>query len=400
MRAGLRSMTRLSRTLLLAFAALGLTAASTSSYVHYKLLTEPNYSSFCDVSASVNCTQAYLSPYGSFAGIPVALFGVLFFALVLLLVAIGGRDKAPARDAIPAYVFAASTAGLAFVLYLAWASYTQLHTFCLLCAITYVSVIAIFIISGGATTFPMTTLPRRVPRDVRALFSSPVAIVMALLFLFGAGTLIAYFPSEAPRQAPVAIKAMSADELAKLAQWYDMQPVLQPAIPAEGATVLVAVFSDYQCPHCRAAHDTYKPLIAKYAGDRRVKFVLKHFPLEAECNPNSGTVHSASCEAAAAVVMARANGHAAQMDAWLFDNQDKLTPSIVRQAGKDVGGIADFNGGYAEALKEVRADAVLGGQLGVGSTPTVYLNGRKLGAGVVDPSALDALIDLELKRAK
>jgi len=393
-------MTRLSRTLLLAFAALGLAAASTSSYVHYKLLTEQNYSSFCDVSASVNCTQAYLSPYGSFGGIPVALFGVLFFALVLLLVAIGGRDKAPARDAIPAYVFAASTAGLAFVLYLAWASYTQLHTFCLLCAITYLSVIAIFIISGGATTFPMTTLPRRVPRDVRALFSSPVAIVIALLFLFGAGTLIAYFPSEPPRQAPVAIKAMSVEERTKVAQWYEMQPVLQPAIPAEGAKALVAIFSDYQCPHCRAAHDTYKPLIAKYAGDPRVKFVLKHFPLESECNPNSGNVHSASCEAAAAVVMARATGKAAQMDAWLFDNQDKLTPSVVRQAGKDVGGIADFNGGYAEALKEVRADAVLGGQLGVGSTPTIYLNGRKLGAGVVDPSALDMLIDLELKRAK
>jgi uncharacterized membrane protein/protein-disulfide isomerase len=393
-------MTRLSRTLLLACAALGLGAASTSSYVHYKLLTEQNYSSFCDVNASVNCTQAYLSPYGSFAGIPVALFGVLFFALVLLLVAIGGRDKAPARDAIPAYVFAVSTAGLAFVLYLAWASYTQLHLFCLLCATTYVSVIAIFLISGGATTFPMTTLPRRVPRDVRALFSSPVAIVIALLFLFGAGTLIAYFPSEAPRQAPVAIKAMSDDERGKLAQWYEMQPVLQPAIPAEGAKVLVAIFSDYQCPHCRAAHDTYKPLIAKYAADRRVKFVLKHFPLESECNPNSGNVHSASCEAAAAVVMARATGKAAQMDGWLFDNQDKLTPSVVRQAGKDVGGITDFNGGYAEALKEVRADAVLGGQLGVGSTPTVYLNGRKLGAGVVDPSALDALIDLELKRAK
>ena len=88
------------------------------------------------------------------------------------------------------------------------------------------------------------------------------------------------------------------------------------------------------------------------------------------------------------------------MDGWLFDHQDELTPSKVREAGKDVGGIADFNGGYAEALKVVRADAVLGGQLGVGQTPTVFLNGKKLGAGVVDPSALDALIDVELKRAK
>ena len=394
-------MTRLSRTLLLAFAALGAGASSTSSYVHYKLLTEQNYSSFCDVNATVNCTQAYLSPYGSFWGVPVALFGVLFFALVLLLVALGGRDRAPARDAIPAYIFAMSTVGLAFILYLAWASYTQLHTFCLLCAITYVSVIAIFIISGGATTFPMTTLPRRVPRDVRALVSSPVAIVVVLLFLFGAGTLIAYFPSEAPRQAaPVAIKSLPQEEVAKLAQWYDLQPVAQPAIPNDGAKVLVAIFSDYQCPHCRAAHEAYKPLIAKYARDPRVRFVLRHFPLESECNPNSGNVHSASCEAAAAVVMARQTGKATQMDEWLFDHQDELTPSKVREAGKDVGGIADFNGGYAEALKVVRADAVLGGQLGVGQTPTVFLNGRKLGAGVVDPSALDALIDVELKRAK
>jgi uncharacterized membrane protein/protein-disulfide isomerase len=393
-------MTRTHRTLLLAFAALGLGAASTSSYVHYKLLTEQNYASFCDVSATVNCTQAYLSPYGSFLGVPVALFGVLFFALVLVLVALGGRDSAPAREAIPAYVFAMSTVGLAFVLYLAWASYAQLHTFCLLCAVTYVSVIAIFIISGGATTFPMTMLPRRVPRDVRALLSSPAAIVIVLLFLFGAGSLIAYFPNEAPRQAAAPLRSLSDDERAKLAQWFDMQPIVQPAIPNPGAKVLVAIFSDYQCPHCRVAHNSYKPLIAKYSGDPRVKFVLHHFPLESECNPNSGNVHSASCEAAAAVVMAKQTGKAAEMDAWLFDNQDTLTPSTVRQAGKDVGGIADFNGGYAEALKQVKADAVLGGQLGVGSTPTIFLNNRKLGAGVVDASGLDALIELELKRSK
>src|SRR6478736_9297669 len=98
-------MSKLSRTLLMAFAALGLGAASTSSYVHYHLLTDPSYSSFCDVSATVNCTQAYLSSYGSLFGIPVALFGVFFFTLVLLLVGMAGREGSPARDAVPAYVF-------------------------------------------------------------------------------------------------------------------------------------------------------------------------------------------------------------------------------------------------------------------------------------------------------
>ena len=66
----------------------------------------------------------------------------------------------------------------------------------------------------------------------------------------------------------------------------------------------------------------------------------------------------------------------------------------------DIGGIPDFNGAYADALKEVRVDANLGGVVGVTSTPTIVLDNKKLPAGVVDPAALDALIDLELKRSK
>jgi uncharacterized membrane protein/protein-disulfide isomerase len=393
-------MTRLSRTLLMAFAALGLGAASTSSYVHYHLLTDPGYSSFCDVNATVNCTQAYLSSYGSFLGVPVALFGVFFFTLVLLLVGVGGRATSTERDAVPAYVFALSTIGLAFILYLAWASYVQLKTFCMLCAATYVSVIAIFIISGGATSFPMTTLPRRIPRDVRALVTSPIALLLALLFAAGAGTAIAAFPGEAQKQAPPPLTPLTDQQRADIAKWWDLQTKIDPPIPTDGAKVAVVIFSDFQCPHCRAAHDAYKALIAKYSG-RSVRFVLKHFPLEGECNsyaPNGG--HSAACEAAAAVVLARQTGKAEKMTDWLFENQETLTPSGVRTAAHDVGGIADFNAGYADALKEVRADANLGGAIGVGSTPTIVLDNRKLPAGVVDPAALDALIDLELKRSK
>ncbi len=395
-------MTKLSRTLLLAFAALGLGAASVSSYVHYQLLTNPTYASFCDVNASVNCTQAYLSPYGSLFGVPVALFGVFFFTLVLLLAGVGGRPTSTVRDAIPAYVFAISTVGLAFILYLGWASYVQLKTFCMLCAVTYVSVAAIFIVSGGATSFPMTTLPRRIPRDVRAFISSPIALVLALLFVAGAGTVIASFPGEqAARPAPAPVKALDDKQRADLAQWWDLQPKTDAPIPMDGAKVMVVIFSDFQCPHCRAAHDAYKSIVAKYAGNRQVRFVLKHFPLEGECNSYApGGSHSAACEAAAAVVLARQTGKADKMTDWLFDNQEKLTPSGVRSAAHDIGGIPDFNGAYVDALKEVRADANLGGAVGVTSTPTIVLDNKKLPAGVVDPAALDALIDLELKRSK
>lgn len=271
----------------------------------------------------------------------------------------------------------------------------------MLCAVTYVSVIAIFIVSGGATSFPMTTLPRRIPRDVRAFISSPVALVLALLLVAGAGTVIASFPGEqAAHPAPPPSKPLNDQQRADLAKWWDVQPKLDSPMPMDGAKVLVVIFSDFQCPHCRAAHDAYKPLVAKYANSK-VRFVLKHFPLEGECNSFApGGNHSSACEAAAAVVLARQSGKAEKMTDWLFDNQEKLTPSGVRAAAHDIGGIPDFNGAYADALKEVRADANLGGAVGVGSTPTIVLDNKKLPAGVVDPAALDALIDLELQRSK
>src|SRR4051794_7285026 len=165
-------MSSKSRTLLVAFALLGLAAATASSYVHYKLVTEQHYASFCDVSSTVSCTEAYLSRYGSFLGVPVALLGVIFFATILVLAAMVGRPTSASRENAPAYIFALSTVGLAFALYLGWSSYFVLKVFCILCAITYVAVIAIFIISGGATTFPMTTLPGRASRDIRTLVST------------------------------------------------------------------------------------------------------------------------------------------------------------------------------------------------------------------------------------
>jgi protein-disulfide isomerase len=86
------------------------------------------------------------------------------------------------------------------------------------------------------------------------------------------------------------------------------------------------------------------------------------------------------------------------MEDWLFANQTTLTPSLVREAAKETGGIADFNGGYAGALEEVKADANLGGLLGVSSTPSLFINSRRLPAGVIQAEYLDVLIDLELHR--
>jgi uncharacterized membrane protein len=395
-------MTTKQRFLLLAAGALGLGASGASSYVHYQLVTNPAYASFCDVNATVSCTEAYLSPYGSLFGIPVALLGMIFFAAVLALVAAGGRAAPPARESIPGYVFALSTIGLAFVLYMAWASFFVLGAFCILCVITYVAVIALFVVSGGATTFPMTTLPGRAARDSRTLFTSPVGLVVLLLLVAGGGSMIGLFPRETA-SAQVAVEdlpPLGEQERQQLTAWWDVQPQIDLGVEAT-APVVIVKFSDYMCPGCRIAHEAYKGLIDKYTAAGHVEHVLKHYPLEPECNPHVPTgTHFSSCEAAAAEVMARAHGKADAMNEWLFANQAGLSPATVKRGAREAGGIEDFDAQYAEALKVVRADADLGAKVEVRATPTLFINGRRIGGGVHAPNVIDHFIQLELQRAK
>lgn len=397
-------MTKRQRNLLLACAAIGLGASAVSSYVHYQLLTEPSYSSFCDVNATVSCTQAYLSRYGSFMGVPVAAGGVMFFAIAALLAGLAGRPTSPARDNAAGYIFVLSTVGLAFALYLAWASYFVLKVFCILCAITYASVIALFIISGGAATSPMLTLPRRASRDLRILVSSPLALVLSLAVLAGSAVLIASFPDEASAQASqtealATYTPLTADQRAQLEAWWNVQPTVELPVPrSAGTKVLIVKFSDYQCPGCRAAHVALKPVLAKHQG-QGVELILKHYPLEPECNLHTPNMnHYGSCEAAAAYEMAKGTPHLAKLDDWLFDHQQTLTKDVVRRAAADQAGITDFDARYEAVLETVRSDVAVGAGLKVTSTPTIYVNGKMLSPAILPPAYYDAIIEMELAK--
>ena len=72
----------------------------------------------------------------------------------------------------------------------------------------------------------------------------------------------------------------------------------------------------------------------------------------------------------------------------------------VREAAKNVGQVSDFDGGYEKAIQQIKTDASIGAALGVNSTPTFFINGRRIPQGGVSPQYLPTLIDAELKRAK
>ena len=390
-------MSALARKLLVAFGVLGLVASGAATWVHYHLIVNPDYASFCDINATVSCKQAYLSRYGSVAGVPVAVGGLVFFALVLLL-AWGSRGRSRIADSAPAYIFSLSTLALAVVLYLAYASFFVLKEVCPLCVATYVAVAGVFIISGGASSVPLSSLPKRVVRDLGALVATPVALVIALLFVAGAASAVAFFPSPQERPA-VKMEPLAQDQRTELERWWDLQPKIEMPYSNDGAKVLLVKFNDYQCPPCRATYFAYEPVIEKYKDrPKDFRYELKHYPLDPSCNGSvANLVHPAACDAAAAAVMAGPKGTFDKLTDWFFMHQDQLSPATVRTAAREVGGITDFDAEYPRAIQEVKTEAATGAALGVNSTPTFFLNGRKVGG--LPPAAMDALIELEIKRA-
>lgn len=400
-------MSKTAARVALACALVGFGASAAAAYVHYHLLFDPSYTSFCDVSASVSCTQVYASRYSTVHGIPVALFGAIWFAFAALLAAtaLAGGE---AGESAPGYLFAASTLALAVVIYFEYISFVVLKAVCLLCLTMAAAVVVLFFLSGSTTPFPMTTLPGRAVRDLRRLAGSPLAIAVTVLFLGGAASTLAFFPHEqavrpvevaATQTAPPPPTQAQASEFEK---YWESRERIQVPVPAEGAKVLIVKFNDFQCPPCRNSHMAYKPVLERYRAEHpnEVRYVLRDYPLDAECNPNvANTIHPAACEAAVAVRLARTHGREDEMIEWIFANQPLLTPELVKQGAREVGLVTDFDAKYAATLEAVKRDIAMGHSLGVMATPTFFINGKKID-GALPVQYFQQAIEYELKHAK
>jgi protein-disulfide isomerase len=185
-----------------------------------------------------------------------------------------------------------------------------------------------------------------------------------------------------------------------------MQDVATPRepVPAGEAKVVLTMFIDWQCPACRAAHESYLGVLQHFeqASPGAVKFILKDFPLNSACNPGvSAKPHAAACEAAVAVRLARATGREREMVEWLFANQASLTPDGVKAAFASITGANEFDLHYAEEVEHVRSDATEGVGQHVQFTPSCFLNGvliNRPGGGWLPADELRALIDRELMK--
>jgi protein-disulfide isomerase len=149
---------------------------------------------------------------------------------------------------------------------------------------------------------------------------------------------------------------------------------------AAAAPVQLIEFADFECPYCAMFHKDMETLRARYP--TQVALTYFHFPLP---------MHRFAEPAARVVECAGDQGRFEPMYDLLFDQQDKfgLKPwsEFATEAG--VPDTAAFEACIkrAEPIPRVSEGKALGSQLDIQGTPTVVINGWKLGR----PPTLDEL---------
>jgi len=170
-----------------------------------------------------------------------------------------------------------------------------------------------------------------------------------------------------------------------------------PSLGDPKAAVTLVEYSDFECPVCRNLHDVLRDLLPKYPG--KVRVVFKDFPLE--------QLHPWARTAAIAGRCAFQQNPAAfwKMYDLVYDHQEIISASnawtkMMDYAGQSGLDTETFKACMAtpEAAEAVNASRANGQLLDVNSTPTVFVNGRRMVGA--DAHLLEQYINYELAQLK
>jgi len=169
-----------------------------------------------------------------------------------------------------------------------------------------------------------------------------------------------------------------------------------PILGDSKASVTLVEYSDFQCPVCRNLHDVLRGMLPNYP---QVRVIFKDFPLE--------QLHPWARTAALAGRCAYQQDSKAfwKMYDFIYDGQDLISAEnawskmndFADQSGLDAG---TFKSCLAspEAAAAVDASRANGQELEVSSTPTIFINGRRIVG--VDPHLIEQYIQYELAHGK
>jgi len=286
----------LKRSILLGLAAAGLLLSLALEYLHVRAYAAPTASSICSVGSRLDCTSVALSHYSVLLGLPVPLWGALGF------LAIGTAAYRRSWWVLPLTAFA-GVASLALLAIEVWA----IGALCLFCEGVHLLALAACVVAwqGRATLLP------RARDDAALIFLPPVGLMLGLLFFVRP-----YWGAFGWKERLPFAEGVTEDGA--------------PWIGAEHPQVTLEEFTDYGCPHCKAATTWTLRRLAARPNDIRI--VRRQYPL-APCRAD----RKGSCLEVRMGECALEQHRFWQMDRWLFahDRGKDESERAAREVGLD-----------------------------------------------------------------
>ena len=168
-----------------------------------------------------------------------------------------------------------------------------------------------------------------------------------------------------------------------------------PALGDPKAPVTIVEYSDFECPVCRNLHDALRSILPNYGA--KVRVIFKDFPLE-QLHPWART----------AAIAGRCAYQQKPEAFWkiydlIYDNQEIISAAnawgkmvdYASQSGLDADAFKGCMAG-PEAGAAVNASHANGEKLEVNSTPTVFVNGRRMVGA--DANLIQQYINYELAK--
>ncbi len=137
----------------------------------------------------------------------------------------------------------------------------------------------------------------------------------------------------------------------------------------KNAPIVIIDYTDFQCPYCARLIPIFRELLRLYP--EKIKIVHKNYPLRG---------HRYAKKAASLAVTAHLKGKFWQVHDRLFANYHNMNDAVINTIRKEFGfDTAEFESlmNSAQIDQIIQRDIIQGKNIGVNSTPTVFVNGTR-----------------------
>lgn len=373
---------------ILILSILGIIISIELTHLHLKIIVEPEYQSFCNISDKINCDVVNSSKYSEILFIPISHLGTLtyIFIFILALFSLKGHPLSNLLNTFNLLIFIFCNLYSLFLFYI---SLFVIKSLCILCCGLYLInlgllITAIFNIKSYFTLNISCPLKRDTVFAITVITFSVITITSIIIIR---GKVI-----EKEREKSSSLRTQEV-------VYKDIDISGSFSMGSESAPLTIVEISDFECPFCRKAYLTVKEAIKRYKD--KVRLVFKNFPLGTECNPKiRHNMHPNACLAAyAAVCAGEQNRFWDYIDRLMSDELNR--DAYIRYASELKLDLEKFiNCLDSNTTKQtVARDIETCVKCQIVSVPTVFINGRMI-IGAKPLQEYIYIIEEELKKVE